>query len=255
MTSPPLPASGAAHTASAVTPVGAGRLALVLQEVFTAITRLRGGRQAVTDAEAFRAHVLQLLQRAEQDGHAAGFDTGDMRLALFAVVALLDESALNAPQPALADWPRRTLQEELFGGHMGGELFFQYAEQMLARPDSPALVDVLEVYELCLLLGFRGRYGGGDGGSGAIHALVSRIGERVHRLRGRPAGAELAPHWRPADDAVASRDPWVRRLIVMLAASVVLVLVLWGSAALSLRGGSTDLDAMATPPPSAPTTR
>jgi type VI secretion system protein ImpK len=88
-----------------------------------------------------------------------GYTSEDVRLAAFAVVALLDESALNARQPALADWARRPLQDELFGGHLAGEWFFQHVEQLLARPDSAALADVLEVHQLVLLLGFRGRYG------------------------------------------------------------------------------------------------
>ncbi len=165
-------------------------------------------------------------------------------VAIFAAVALLDESALNARQPALADWARRPLQEELFGGHMGGEWFFQHVEQLLARPDSPELADLLEVHHLCLLLGFRGRYGTED--RGALHAIASRLGERVSRMRGAPG--DLVPAWRPPNDAVAGRDPWIGRLVIGLAASVVLAAALWGVAALSLRGSARGIDGLATPP-------
>jgi type VI secretion system protein ImpK len=237
----PAPAPDGQYTPVAVTPVGQGRLALILQEVFTSITRLRSDRQAVTDAGAFRDHVMQLLQRAEAEARAAGFESNDSRMALFAVVALLDESALSSRQPALADWSRRTVQEELFGGHMGGEWFFQHVDQLLVQNDSPALVDLLEVHELCLLLGFRGRYGGGDGG--ALHAISSRISERVARARGIPA--DLAPDWRPQNDAVARRDPWIRRLSIAFAACALLALVFWGISMLSLGGTVGDLNAMA----------
>jgi type VI secretion system protein ImpK len=220
-----------------------GRLALALQESLTAIVRLRADRQPVTDASAFRAHMLQLLGRAEQEARVAGYDAADVRLAVFATVALLDESALNARQPALAaEWSRRPLQEELFGNHMAGEWFFQHVEQLLSRPDSAQLVDLLEVHQLCLLLGFRGRYGATD--PAALHGFASRIGDRIARFRGAPG--DLSPAWRPPADAVTGRDPWVRRLTIALAASLVLAVALWGAGAASLSGARAELHAMST---------
>jgi type VI secretion system protein ImpK len=218
-----------------------GHLAGALQECITAIVRLRAGRQPVTDAAAFRAQLTQLLARAEQEALALGFSTADARIALFAVVAFLDESVLNARTAALADWARRPLQDELFGGHMGGEWFFQHLEQLMARPDSPQLADLLEVHQLCLLLGFRGKYGAGD--PGAIHAITSRIAERMARVRG--PGGDLAPAWRPPADKVDARDPWLRRLVIGAITSVVLLVGLWGAFALTLRSSSDDVRALA----------
>lgn len=220
--------------------VGTGRLAAAFQEAFTAIARLRTDRQPIADAAAFRAQMLQLLARADQESRAAGYDPADVRLAGFAVVALLDESALNARQAALADWARRPLQEELFGNHMAGEWFYQHVEQLLARPDSAPLADVLEVHQLCLLMGFRGRYGTHD--PGAIHAVASRIAERVGRLR--PALGDLTPAWRPPDDALATRDPWLRRLTLGLITATVLGAVIWGAAALSVGTAASEVRAI-----------
>ena len=219
-----------------------GRLAGVLQEPITAVLRVRSNRQPVTDAGAFRSQMLQLLGSAERDAVALGFSSADARLAVFAVVAFLDESVLNLGSPALADWARRPLQDELFGGHMGGEWFFQHVDQLLTRPDAPELADLLEVHQLCLLLGFRGKYGAGD--PAALHAVTSRLAERLARLRG-PAG-DLAPAWRPPDDRVDARDPWLRRLTLGAAASAVLLVALWGTYALLLRSDTRDISALAT---------
>ncbi|WP_309669657.1 DotU family type IV/VI secretion system protein [Gemmatimonas sp.] len=226
---------------SAPTMVAPGRLASVLQESITAVVRLRADRQPVTDAAAFRAQIIQLLTRAEQESMHAGFTAADARLAIFAVVAFLDESVLNTRTAALADWARRPLQDELFGGHMGGEWFFQHLDQLLARPDSPELGDLLEVHQLCLLLGFRGKYGAGD--NGQLHATTSRVAERLGRLRGAPG--ELAPHWHPPADRVDTKDPWLRRLTIAAIASAVLLVVLWGTYALTLRSAASDLRALA----------
>lgn len=239
--------------------VGTGRLALAFQEVLTAVVRLRAQRQPVTDGAAFRAQMTQLLQRADGEARAAGYAPEDTRLAAFAVVALLDESALNSAQPALSTWARRPLQDELFGEHLAGERFFQHLDGLLARPDSPPLADVLEVFGLALLLGFRGRYAID---TGALPAIAARVGERVQRIRqsagvagvqSARARGDIVTGWRPPDDAVAGRDPWVRRLTTALVTSLVLALVLWGAGQLSLASARGDLRELA-PAPTTPTT-
>ena len=226
---------------SASTSAAPGRLSSAFQEFLTAVVRLRADRQPITDANAFRAQITSLLTRAEQDALGLGFNSQDARLAIFAVVALLDESVLNVRNPALADWARRPLQDELFGAHMGGEWFFQHVEQLLARPDSVELVELLEVHQLCLLLGFHGKYGSMD--NGQLHAITSRIGERIARLRG-PSN-DLAPEWVPPADMVETRDPWLRRLSVGALASLVLLLALWGTYAFTLKGTTSDIRALA----------
>ncbi len=129
-------------------------LALIFQEVLTAIERLRGNRQGVNDAEAFRHHTREALKNAASAGLAAGYNADDVRLATFAAVAFLDESVLNSQNPIFADWLRKPLQEELFNVHIAGETFFQNLQQLLGRNDSADLADVLEVHHLCMLLGF-----------------------------------------------------------------------------------------------------
>jgi len=227
-------------------PAGAprpGRLALALQEVLTATVRLRSGRQVAADAESFRTHAKQLLATAEQEARAAGYAGADARLALFAVVTFLDESVLNSGQAMFADWPRKPLQDELFGGHLGGETFFQYVQQLLERDDSPELADLLEVFQLCLLLGFQGRYS--MGGGGELQLLAQRLGDRIARIRG-PLG-ELSPEWRPPEDRVASvgRDPWVRRLAVGAGLAALLAVALFVVYHLLLGNGAEELRRLA----------
>jgi len=187
-------------------------LALAFQEVFTAIVRLRYNRQNVSNSEAFRAQMKQALLRAEQEGRSAGYKPEDVHQVLFAVVAFLDESVLGSGNPIFADWPRLPLQTELFGRQIAGEIVFQDLQRTLGRPDSSEVCDVLEVYALCLLLGFRGRYAAG--GAGDLQSLILAIQEKIHRVRG-PVGP-LSPRGLLPSDAVrvASADPWARRLAI-----------------------------------------
>jgi type VI secretion system protein ImpK len=221
-----------------------GTLALTLQEPFTAAVRLRSNRQVAADAVSFRAHVKQLLASADREARQAGYTPDFDRLSLYAFVAFLDESVLNSTQPMFAEWPRQPLQEEVFGDHVAGENFFRYLDDLLAQPDSAELADVLEVFQLCLLLGFHGRYGAGN--PGALESLAATVREKIARIRG-PLGA-LSPAWPlPANEVIPTpRDPWVRRLALVAGVTGLLALVLFVVFDVSLHAQLRDLAALIT---------
>lgn len=157
-------------------------LALCFQEPLTAIVRVRSGRQQVHDAETFREQIRRALQTSMQEARALGCASDMVQSAVFAIVALLDESVLNLQNPVFSEWARRPLQEELFGGHNAGDIFFRNLNGLLTRQDSPETADALEVYCLCLLLGFKGRYA--LGGGGELQASIRRAREKIERSRG-----------------------------------------------------------------------
>jgi type VI secretion system protein ImpK len=183
-------------------------LALGFQEVFTAVVRLRYNRQAVQDAEAFRAQMRQGLRIAEHEARSRGCSAEDVKQVVFAVVAFLDESVLSSGNPVFANWPRLPLQAELFGHQLAGEVFFQELQKTLTRNDSPETADLLEVYYLCLLLGFKGRYAAG----GDLRSIMMAIQEKIRRIRG-PMGP-LSPRGAIPADAVrlSQSDRWSRIL-------------------------------------------
>lgn len=184
-------------------------LAILFQEPLTVITRLRANRQVVRDADSFRMHLRAGLTAAEQEASRRGYNGEDIRVAVFAIVAFLDESVLNSQNPYFADWARKPMQEELFGVHVAGEIFFRNVDRLLAQPDSPHLEELLEIYELCLRLGFRGRYSSSMGGE--VRSIASQIAEKRRRIRS--VNPTLSPNWAPSQEAVmAPPDPWARRL-------------------------------------------
>ena len=199
-------------------------LALELQEVLTIIVRLRYNRQAVTDANSFRAEMKKHLRMAQERARQRGYGADDVKQAIFAVVAFLDESVLTSRNPAFADWPRLPLQAELFGNQLAGEIFFQELQRVLNRPDTNEVGDLLEVYSLCILLGFKGRFAAG--GSGDLRSMQIAVQEKIRRIRG--ASGVLSPRGAIPADAVrlAQSDPWVRRLLIATIATTALTVVL-----------------------------
>ena len=230
-------------TAATLPAAAVGRLALAMQELFTVTGRLRDGRVKPADSVSFRARVKELVATANDEGVAQGYNSKDVGLAVYAAVALLDESVFNSGLAISADWARKPLQDELFGEHRAGENYFSYVDRLMQRDDSPTLADLLEVYQLCLLLGFRGKYAPGAAGGGAagdpetLASISRRIGDRIRRIRGDVP--PLSSGWRPpsGESVARARDPWVRRLLVILVIVAAAVAALYVVARLLLRAG------------------
>jgi type VI secretion system protein ImpK len=172
----PVSASDAARSANT--------LALLYQGLLTATVRVRSGRQQIADAEAFRGRTMAALRDVERDGIAAGYDSNDIKETHFAVVAFLDWVILNSSQPIRADWERRSLQQDLFGHAHAGDVFFEKLNRISERRDTPGLADILEVFLLCLLLGFQGRYAGASGTQ--ADGIAETVRHRIDHIRGEP---------------------------------------------------------------------
>lgn len=210
-------------------------LALSFQEPLTAIVRVRCGRQQVYDAETFRDQIRRALQSSMQEARGAGYSGDMVQSAVFAVVALLDESVLNLQTPVFSEWARRPLQEELFGGHNAGEAFFRNLNGLQTRQDSRETADGLEVYCLCLLLGFKGRYA--LGGGGELQSFIRRAKEKIERSRGPSrlpqiqSGSEI--------QLGGARDRFGRGLAYAAAVACVITLLTFGALHFVLISGAS----------------
>jgi len=214
-------------------------LPLAFQEIFTAIVRLRYARQSATSPDSFRAQVKQALRQAEQESRVRGYSPEDIRQVTFAVVAFLDESVLSCRNPVFADWPRLPLQTELFGHQNAGEVVFSDIQKVLTRNDSPEVADILEVYYLCLLLGFKGRYAAG--GAGDLRSIMALLRDKIRRIRG--AAPSLSPRGMLPSDAVRvmQTDDWVRKLGILALLAAVIASALFVAFKIVLMSGTSSL--------------
>jgi type IV/VI secretion system ImpK/VasF family protein len=118
---------------------------------------------------------------------------------------------------------------------LAGRIFFDNLNRLLGMVESPGLADLLEVYLLCMLLGFRGRHGAS--GRGELKALIDATRAKIRRIRGY--SFEWSPSWPlpPEQASAPDKDPWVRRLVIAAVASAVVMLVLFVGLKLSLDSG------------------
>jgi type VI secretion system protein ImpK len=232
-------------------------LASCYENAFTIILRLATlQQQSAANSQDFRTSIRAALRAAMEQAKSLGYSSEANQLAVFAVVALLDESVLKMQNPAFADWAQRPLQEEMFGHNRAGEVFFEHLRTLLARQDSQETADCLEVYCLCMLLGFKGQYAlsssssymSGQGHSAGwsaprsgseTHVLIRQAREKIDRIRGQVSF--LPDTALPAVKHIATVDPWSRGLGIAALILLVLTLLAYGGFWFALSSGASQI--------------
>jgi type VI secretion system protein ImpK len=183
--------------------------------------------------------MKQTLAVAEHEAATRGCDPDDVAQAKFAVVAFLDESVLSCRSPVFADWTRKPLALEFYGHLVAGETFFQQLQRVLRRSDSSQTADLLEVYCLCLLLGFKGK----AAGEGEIRSLIRQAQEKIRRVRSNPELSARAGI--PADAVrIGQKDRWLRPLVICTSGAALVALVLFVVFRLILSSGASDISTL-----------
>ena len=180
-------------------------------------------------ADVLRERTRRLLRQAERDAQDAGYDRDDTREASFAVVAFLDETIQGSSWSDRERWLNQPLQLELYDRNDAGEDFFVRLDELRGAVSTRA--DVLEVYYLCLALGFRGEYEFRP--AGEHRDLVSAVYGDLSRSP-QLAPGPLAPHAEPVGRVAAT----VRRRVpawAVLAACGALAVVIYASLAVYAR--------------------
>jgi type IV/VI secretion system ImpK/VasF family protein len=93
----------------------------------------------------------------------------------YALVCWLDEIFCESDSPWRDQWPHLTLEQRLFGTRERATKFWAQAELADARPGADG-TEVLEIYYLCAMLGFRGKY---RPAPADLRALLTRFEERI----------------------------------------------------------------------------
>jgi len=150
-------------------------------------------KHAPMDGEVFRERIKQFLTAFERGATRMRASTEDIYACKYAFCATVDESVLMSSFKVRESWQRLPLQLQFFGEQLAGEQFFEKLEE-LRRQGAPR-VQTMEVFHMCLLLGFQGKYL--LEGTEKLNYLTARLGDEVARLKGQSAG--FAPHWQAPD--------------------------------------------------------
>jgi type VI secretion system protein ImpK len=188
--------------------------------------------------EDLRKSVSLLFQNLERQAKRQGQSDEDIKATQYALCALIDETILNSRWAFKDQWTERPLQLEYFGEHMAGERFFDLLARI--RQKGSRKVDLLEVFCMCLILGFQGKYK--LGGQEELAQLTRTLMEEAISFRGGLSG--LARHWKVPEESVElpvkSIPQWawitgVTSVLVVVLFYVTYKLLLWSATADAVR--------------------
>jgi type VI secretion system protein ImpK len=194
-----------------------------------------GGARDLPAPDVLKRRIATLLEDMDRRGLEAGIAKRDLDEAKYAIVAFIDEQLFRSPWAGRQQWMLEPLQLVYFNENTAGEGFFERVD-VLER--DPSRLHVLQIYYLCLALGFQGKYAvrGGDGLVAVMDRLSSAIG---HAL---PFGDVLSPHGVPPD---ANRGRARREAPVYVLAGGLVVLAILVFFVLKITLGSATSDATA----------
>lgn len=172
------------------------RLTELASPSFSLILQLRSTNNA-GDPNTLRERVKDSFVRFERNAKDAAIDNDLIRHAKFALVAFTDESILSSNWSGKNSWGLKSLAWELFNSTNAGADFFQALEQLRQR--THINLEALEVYYLCLALGFKGKYGPLPQGPEKLRMLMEDMHHELRREINKPVDALLSPHGKPRD--------------------------------------------------------
>jgi len=100
--------------------------------------------------------ILNAVESFEREALKKYVTVKKIEEAKYALVAALDECVLGSAWSGRGVWKSNPLQLQMFGEHLAGEGFFKRLKKL--QQEGADSVDVLEVYYVCLQMGFEGVY-------------------------------------------------------------------------------------------------
>ncbi|MDC8756001.1 type IVB secretion system protein IcmH/DotU [Janthinobacterium fluminis] len=173
-----------------------GSLLDLMHEGFYLLFMLKNGASPPLGDDAFMQKISPFLAEFDREAKKLRAESEDIEAAKYAFCAALDEVILSSTFPVRGEWERRPLQLLLFGDQLAGEHFFDRLEEL--RGKGGARLQALQVFHMCLLLGFQGKYAihGGE----KLNYLSARLGDEIAHIKGKSRG--FAPRGERPDQVI-----------------------------------------------------
>ncbi len=156
--------------------------------IFDLILRLKAG--IVAPSNELRPQVAKMLDEFEKRAERYRFNHKIIQVSKFALASFVDETVLTNNFPLRDEWEKYALQLEYFGEQLAGNKFFDKLKAMLKQMHTTA--DAVEVYYVCMLLGFKGRYGVYE--QEKLLAIMQKTANELVKV-GKIKPVDLSPNW------------------------------------------------------------
>ncbi len=188
--------------------------------LFSLVISLRGSG-SYGGEDALRRRILGDLAGIDREGAAAGFGRDEIEAVKFPLIAFIDEVILASGWEHRERWRDRPLQYELFGDRMAGARFFENLARL--RRGGDAQRDLLEVYHLCLTLGFEGQFK--VTGREQLPPLIAEVRRELGYDPRDAREVRLAPNGKRRDNPVGGAQARFPIWIAVAGAGLLLVIV------------------------------
>lgn len=156
--------------------------------IFDLVLRLKAG--IVAPSNNLRPKVAGLLKDFEDRANRYRFDSKIIQVSKFALASFVDETILTNNFPLKDEWEKNPLQLEYFGEQLAGNKFFDKLQAMLKQIETTQ--DAVEIYYVCMLLGFKGRYAVYE--HDKLMSIMQSTANALVKV-GKISNVELSPHW------------------------------------------------------------
>jgi len=187
-------------------------------DLFILGSQLRNAREAGS-VDGLRQKILELFRISEKEAKNRGVRDDIYQDARYAVAGFLDEMILGSPWTQRDQWFSRSLQYEFSGENMAGVEFFKKLDAI--RRGVPFNADLLEIYYLCLVMGFEGQYK--IHGREKLKDLVEEIGKEL--ISRRKESSILSPSAKRPDELLQSVGDRMPAWVIFAASAGLLFLI------------------------------
>lgn len=167
------------------------------------------------DVGGLHQRLVHEVRNFETQAREEGIRQEVILSARYLLCAILDEAVMNTPWGSESAWSQRSLLSVFHGETFGGEKCFLILDRMRQAPAEN--LDVLELFYVCLSLGFEGKYRVANRGREQLDQIRDELFATIRRYRGEYERA-LSPRWQglgKVGNSLAESIPmWVAASVV-----------------------------------------
>lgn len=167
------------------------------------------------DPDNLFTHVSQEISNFEAAARSGGARPEGILAARYVLCTFLDEIVLATPWGNQSNWVSRTLLNAFHNENWGGEKFYLILDKLLTDPRQN--INLLELFYVCLALGFEGKMRVQAGGRSELDRLQTNLYNIIRSHRGEHE-SDLSPHWRGVRDLRTPLARYVPLWVVAAAA-------------------------------------
>jgi type VI secretion system protein ImpK len=202
-------------------PTGVNTVVQAATPLLALAVRLKN-RAVHRDVPLLRERVVAEIRAFERNALAAGATADAIRAARYGLCATIDDLVLNTPWGSQSLWTKQSMVSTFYNETWGGERFFDILDHLMKDPERT--LDILELFYVCLALGFEGRYRVDGRGPAKLAEIRDSLHRAISRRRGERESA-LSPHWL----GVASQRRKLGRLVPLWVIGAATAAILLGA--------------------------